>query len=465
MDGTDPIGGAMPLSVGQTGLWLLHTLAPESATYNLAGGVLMAPAPDPVVLARAVRALTARHPMLRSVYGEPDGIPGRYVREPGEVAELEIRDVPDVDDDELRRIFEAEARKPFRLTEDGAFRPVLLRRENDAVLLCLTHHIATDAISQWTLWRDLLEAYEAYSLGEEPGWVPLTSEYQDFVELERSLLDSPRGNRQAEFWQEQCKGSVPGEFPLDKPRPTTPTGRGASLVWKLPDALSEQLKNAAAEQGVSQFAMALGAFQTLLHRWSGQADFLIACPASVRRGAAKDVVGYFVNPILIRAQIDRADTVGEVMAAANDRLRQTTSRAGYPFPLVVQAAATPDSLYRVSITMVNSERFGSGLNGIVSGDALKVAGLTITYLEIPHLEGQCDLSLEVTRDVYGLTVAFRYNTELFERDTLDRLYDQFLRILKSAVADPGRKVSRISLMSDAEKAALLSMSGSPGGRS
>jgi hypothetical protein len=465
MDHTDPIGGAMPLSVGQVGLWLLHKLAPESATYNLAGGVRMAPAPDPVVLARAVRALTERHPMLRSVYAEPDGIPGRYVREPDEVGALIVRDVSHADDEELRRIFEAEARTPFRLTEEGAFRPVLLRRDHDAVLLCITHHIATDAISQWTLWRDLLAAYEAHSLGKEPGWEPLTRQYEDFVELERTLLDSPRGQRQGEYWQEQRAGSAPAELPLDKPRPATPENVGASLVRKLPDLLSERIKNAAAEQGVSQFAMTLGVFQALLHRWNGQTDFLIACPASVRRAAAKDVVGYFVNPILIRGQVDRSSTLSEVMVAANERLRQATPRASYPFPLVVRAAASSEPLYRISMTMVNSERFGEGLDGMVSGDVLELAGLTITYLEIPHLEGQCDLSLEVTRDVHGLTLAFRYHTELFEQDTVERLFDQFVRFLEAAVDNPGRKVSRIPLLSDEEKAALLSLSGGPGGGS
>ncbi|QEU73887.1 hypothetical protein CP967_19530 [Streptomyces nitrosporeus] len=80
---TDPMGGAKPLSVGQEGLWLLHELAPGSATYNLAGGVRMEPAPDPEVLARAARALTGRHPMLRSVYVVADGSPRRVEKAPG----------------------------------------------------------------------------------------------------------------------------------------------------------------------------------------------------------------------------------------------------------------------------------------------------------------------------------------------------------------------------------------------
>ncbi|MFD5029512.1 condensation domain-containing protein [Streptomyces sp. NPDC058405] len=462
MDHTDPGSGAMPLSVGQEGLWLLHKLAPDSATYNLAGGVRMEPAPDPEVLARAVRALTGRHPMLRSVYVEADGHPRRLLRKPGEIGELTVRDVPDVDDEELERLTEAEAGKPFRLSEDGPFRAVMLRRRTDAVVVVITHHIATDAFSQWLLWRDLLTAYQAYADGKEPGWWPVTASYETFVETERALLDSPRGERQAEYWREQCEGSVPAELPTDRPRPLTPANTGASLLRRLPDQLSERVRRTAAEQGVSQFALALGALQALLNRCTGQTDFLIACPASVRRSAAADVVGYFVNPLIIRGRFDRDTTLSDAMKAANERIRQATARATYPFPLVAQDAPVAGPLFRISMTMVTTDRFGPGLEGMVSGEPIEVAGLTTTYLEIPHLEGQCDVALEVTRDVYGLTVALRYDTALFERDTVERLFDQFIRFLEAAADAPHRRIARIPLTDDAEKRSLLALSGSTG---
>ncbi|MFD9544017.1 condensation domain-containing protein [Streptomyces sp. NPDC060022] len=462
MGHTDPIGGAMPLSVGQEGLWLLHKLAPDSATYNLAGGVRMEPAPDPEVLARAARALTERHPMLRSVYVEADGSPRRLVKNPGDIGELVVRDVPDADDDELERLVAAEAGTPFRLSEEGPFRVVLWRRRTDAVLLALTHHIATDAISQWMLWRDLLAAYEAFAAGKEPGWAPVAVDYDHFVESERALLESSRGQRQAEFWQEQVEGSAPAELLTDKPRPAVASFTGASLVRRLPDELAERLKRAAAEQEISQFALALGSLQALLNRWTGQTDFLIACPASVRRSAAKDVVGYYVNPVLIRAVLDRNTPLGEVTAAANDRLRQATARATYPFPLVAQAAAAAGPLFRISMTMVTTDRFGSELAGAVAGVPLDVAGLTTTYLEIPHLEGQCDITFEVTRDAQGLTIALRYDTALFERDTMDRLFDQLIRFMTAAGDTPERPVSRIPLTDAAQKRSLLALGSNAG---
>ncbi|WP_411083993.1 condensation domain-containing protein [Streptomyces sp. cmx-18-6] len=466
MGHTDPMGGAKPLSVGQEGLWLLHKLAPDSATYNLAGGVRMEPAPDPEVLARAARALTERHPMLRSVYVEGDGGPRRVVKDPGETGELVVREVPDADDAELDRLVAAEAGTPFRLSEEGPFRVVLWRRRADAVLLALTHHIATDAISQWLLWRDLLAAYEAFAQGREWELPPTAVTYDHFVEAERDLLASSRGERQAEFWREQVAGSAPGELLTDKPRPATASFSGASLVRRLPDELAERLKRAAAEQEVSQFALALGALQALINRWTGQTDFLVACPASVRRSSAKDVVGYYVNPVLIRAVLDRQATLGEVTAAANDRLRQATARSTYPYPLVAQAAAANGSadgpLYRISMTMVTTDRFGSDLGAAVAGVPLDVAGVSTTYLEIPHLEGQCDIALEVTRDVQGLTLALRYDTALFERATVERLFDQLIRFMTAAGDTPDRRVSRVPLTDAAEKRLLLALGSNAG---
>jgi hypothetical protein len=230
MTHTDPGDGTLPLSVGQEGLWLLHSLAPDSSTYHLAGGVRMEPAPDPEILARAVDAVTERHPMLRSVYADTEHGPRRRVLPPGETGRLTVREVRGADDEELRRTVDAEVAAPFRLTDEGPFRAVLLRRAEDAVVLVVTHHIATDALSQWLLWRDLLAAYADLTEGREPRLEPPATDFDHFVAAERTLLDSSRGARQAEFWREQCAGSQAAELPTDRPRPAVPASKGTSLV-------------------------------------------------------------------------------------------------------------------------------------------------------------------------------------------------------------------------------------------
>ncbi|MDQ7903621.1 condensation domain-containing protein [Phytohabitans sp. ZYX-F-186] len=447
--------GTRPLSVGQESLWLLHKLAPDSAAYNLAGGARMAPAPDVPALARAVRALSARHDGLRSVFVEVDGRPRRVVRE-AEPDGLDVRDVPDADDERLWEMVLEVTREPFALTREARpFRAVLLRRREDAAFLMVTHHIVTDATSQWLLWRDLIAAYEAYATGGEPDLPPVRASYDDHVAREARLLDSPSGERMAEHWREVCAGAVPAELPTDRPRPPFQSFQGASVARRLPDEVAEGLRATAARIGVSPFAFLLGTFQGLLYRHTGQPDFTVGCPASTRRAAAREVVGYYVNPILLRSRFARSTTFADAAVAANHQVRRGMAGAAYPYPLVAREAAGP--LFRIAVTMVAADRFGPTLERAVAGEVMHVAGRKLSYMEIPHMEGQCDLTVEFTQDASALVTVFRYDTDLFERATVDRLLDHFVRLVEAGVADPLTKITRAPLVSAAERQRLLAM--------
>ncbi|MFC0528348.1 condensation domain-containing protein [Phytohabitans kaempferiae] len=450
-----------PLSVGQESLWLLHKLAPDSAAYNLAGGARMAPAPDVPVLARAVRALSARHDGLRSVFVEADGRPRRAVLPP-EANTLDVRDVPEVDDERLWELVLEVTREPFALTGTRAgdgpatpFRAVLLRRREDAVFLMVTHHLVTDATSQWLLWRDLIAAYEAYATGAEPDMAPVRASYDDHVAREARLLDSPSGQRMAGHWREVRAGSVAAELPTDRPRPPFQSFQGASVASRLPDEVAEGVRATAARVGVSPFAFLLGTFQGLLYRHTGQPDFTVGCPASTRRAAAREVVGYYVNPILLRARFARATTFADAAVAANHQVRQGMASAAYPYPLVAREAAGP--LFRISVTMVAADRFGATLERAVAGEVMHVAGVKMSYMELPHMEGQCDLTVEFTQDASALLVVFRYDTDLFERATVDRLLEHFVRLVEAGVTDPLTKIAKAPLVSAAERQRLLAM--------
>ena len=165
---------ALPLSVGQQSLWLMHRLAPDSAAYNDADAMTLTPVPDVAVLRRAVTALVERHDLLGSRFVETDDTVVRVLCPPGSVR-LDVRDVPRATDPELLALSRQIGTAPLRLTETGPLRVVLLRRSTDAALVVVTHHIASDALSQRIIWRDLAEAYRAGAVDSEPGWPALTA--------------------------------------------------------------------------------------------------------------------------------------------------------------------------------------------------------------------------------------------------------------------------------------------------
>jgi hypothetical protein len=443
------------LSIGQQELWLLYRLAPDSAAYNDAAAATFTPGLDVDGLRRAVAAVVARHDILRSRFVELDDRVVRVVEESALVA-VDVRDARGVGDGELLASARRIAAEPFQLSETGPFRLVLLRRDADCALVVVTHHIATDAHSQRIVWRDLAEAYRACVLGIEPAWPPLRTSFDDYVRKEQELLDSPRSAELAGYWREVAAGARAATLPTDHPRVRRLAFNGATCRRRLDDELVRQVRAAAAETGTTQFTVLVGVFAALLHRYTGQADLTVGCPTSVRRGAAlRHVVGLLVNTILLRTRFTGETTFAEVIAATAGQLGAGIPRSRYPFGLVNAARTENDPLFRIAVTMV-APTLGDKVP-LVGDGPVGLVGHTVAMLDVPHLEGQFDLTVEFTWSPTSGAVVFRYDRDLFAEATVDSLLDRFVAMLAVACARPHTRVSRAPLIGEAERQELLAL--------
>ena len=87
--------------------------------------------------------------------------------------------------------------------------------------------------------------------------------------------------------------------------------------------------------------------------------------------------------------------------------------------------------------------------------ATSVGGLHMDIVDVPRLEGQADLNVEITRSANSLNVIFRYDTGIFDESTIRRLLNSFIRLIELAVADPAVPVSVVSLLTPDERAQML----------
>lgn len=457
--------GTRRLSVGQEALWFLYRLAPDSAAYNVSLAVRVRGGVDIGRLSDAVQAVVTRHDLLSSVFFEVDGDPVRAVL-PADTVPLLVRDVAGVDEEALPELAARECAAPFRLSTEGALRVVLLRRTaEDAVLVLVAHHIATDATAQWLVLRDLLTAYQARVRGTTPDWPVLRAGYDEHVAAERALLatDSDRLER---FWLAACAGSEPAVLPTDRPRVGQAVPSGATRALRFADGLGTRLRTAAAAHRVTPFAYLLGAFQGLLYRFSGQDDFVIGCPTTTRlRPGTRELVGYLVNTMLLRATFDPATTFADAARAAQQRIFRGMAHLGYPFALLARSgelgrAEHRFAAYRIAFTMIAVDRLDPPLpmvpEGRWVGGEIEYRGLRIALLDLPQQEGQSDLSVEMRLGAASLGGVLRYRAELFEPSTIDQLAGHFGTVLAAAVRTPDLPVSQLSLVDDVELARLLS---------
>lgn len=454
------MSAAHPLSHTQEAQWFLHELSPTSSTYNTGLAVRVRSAVDVPALRQAVAALGVRHEMLRSRYAEADGRPVRKESSTSPVR-LTEREHPGATDEELHAAVRAALNTPFSLRDEVPFRIVLLTRSTeDAVLLVAGHHISTDAVSNTLLLRDLFRVYQELTDGADAALRPLSVGFGDHVDKERRLLDSARGAAMKQYWNGVSRGSTPAALPTDRPRPTTQSFAGDTSRVLVPQELAALVRTFAAELDVTSYAVLLGVFQSVLYRHTRQSDFVIGVPTTTRLSSRlRDVVGNFMNTVVLRSRFHARSTFREVVLAADEQLKLGMEAARYPFSLLARTAGTPRAagrspLYQITFNMLATARLDAALQPILDTThperVTRHAGLRLSPYHVPQQEGQLDLAVDVLQGADSLAFDFRYDTHLYERATVLRLAQHFLRAIDLAVRTPDSHVATARLWDPAE---------------
>ncbi len=452
-----------PLSHGQKALWFLHKLAPESTAYNVGAAFEIKGPVDQAVLRSSLQALVDRHSSLRTTFVSRNGEPLQRVHQRMDVC-FKVVAFPTESESSMEQRLNEEIETPFDLSEGPLFRATLFARSVDQqVLLFVFHHIVEDF---WSLNLTLYELSRLYSAGKAvlaADLLPLPLQYTDYVRRQIDILAGPTGAELWKYWQRQLAGELPLlSLPTDRPHPPVQTYRGDNFTFTLSSALSQRLKLLSEARGVTLYMTLLAAFQVLLNRYSGQDDILVGSPMIGRnRAELAALVGYFVNPVVIRADLSGDPVFNDFL----DQIRGTALAAfehqDFPFPLLVerlQPQRDPgrSPLFQVAFTLQKDLRENLSLINRSRGTpgALELDGIPLEPLPLEHHFAQFDLSLMVTEHKAELEASLEYNVDLFDAVTIDRMAGHFQILLESVVADPGLPISQLQLLTPTEQEEL-----------
>jgi amino acid adenylation domain-containing protein len=455
-----------PLSHGQRALWFLWRLDPGSAAYNVPGAVTIEGELDAEALRRAFQALAGRHAILRSTFATPGGEP---------VARVHARlEVPFIHENVSRSTPEAfaerlstEAGRPFDLEHGPLLRVHLFERSRqEHVLLVVIHHIATDFWSQARLLGELGALYQAERRGEPAALPAPALSYADFARWEAAMLAGERGKRLRAYWTERLAGELPLlDLPTDRPRPPVQTSGGATERLRLDAGLLERLAGLSRAHGATLFMTLLAAFEALLYRYSGQADLPVGVPTAGRgRAGFADTVGYFVNPVVLRGDLQGNPPFDGFLEQVRQAVLGAFEHQDYPFPVLVEELQperdpSRSPLFQVMFGLQKAPSLaGQDLTPFALNEPearLDAGGLPLVSLPLPERIAQFDLTLTVGESEGGLLAAFNYNTDLFDADTITRMARHFETLLRGIAADPARRLADLPLLTASEHHRLL----------
>ncbi len=455
-----------PLSHGQRALWFLHQLDPASAAYNVPGALTIEGELDAGALRRAFQALADRHPSLRSTFAAPAGEPVQRIQPGIEVPFVEESAARWSDETLAERLAE-EAERPFDLAAGPLLRVFLFERsKQEHVLLVVVHHIVTDFWSQAVLLEELGNLYAAELTGEPANLPAPTLRYADFVRWQRRMLAGERGERLRAYWRGRLGGELPAlDLPTDRPRPPVQTFGGATLRRRLSRRLADGLAAVGRQGQATPFMTLLAAFQALLYRYTGQPDLMVGVPTAGRGTASlSGVVGYFVNPVVVRGGLHDSPPFARLLAQVRGNVLEAFEHQDYPFPVVVEELQperdpSRSPLFQVMFVLQRAPRLrGQDLTPFALNEPevrIVVGGLPVVSTPLPERFAQFDLTLTLGEVDDGLVAAFNYNTDLFDETTVARLSQHFETLLAGIAAAPDRRLGDLPLLAEAERHRML----------
>ncbi|NES81558.1 MAG: non-ribosomal peptide synthetase, partial [Moorea sp. SIO2B7] len=422
-----------PLSYGQQAMWFLWQLAPESGFYNVVFSCRICSQVDVTTLQKTFQKLMERHPQLRSSFPQQGNKPVQKIHQT-QLLNFEQINTSACSEQELhQRVFQ-ESQQPFNLENGQVMRVRLFTSsEEEHILLLTVHHIAIDAWCLPLVIEEMILTYAALESGEQPSLTPLKDSYIDYVRWQRDLLTSNQGEKLWHYWQKKLAGDLPVlNLPTDRQRPPIQTYNGASHRFTLSPKLTAQLKQLAQREGATQYMVLLAAFQVLLYRYTGQEDILVGVPTSGRtKSEFMPLVGYFVDPVVMRANLAGDSSFREFLVQIRSCVSEALANQDFPFALLVERLQSKRDPSRSPIFQVffnfilqNLRQFEHSQQLLLGGE-VDLEGLKLKSYEMSQMEGQFDLDLMMAEANSELVGFFRYNTDLFDRETIARMVGHF----------------------------------------
>lgn len=466
-----PRTGELPVSASQLRTWFAYRLDPGATTDNIPLSARLTGPCDISALTAALGDVVARHDSLRTTFREIDGLPHQVINPPAPVPVTELH-CPETDPaavEEWTRARLGEQRGiGFDLEHDWPIRAALLHLPGDErVLSLVVHHIAADHWSVEVLFTDLLIAYRCRTAGAAPAWEPLALQYADFAHWQGELLRDESGliDAQRRYWIEQLAGLADDTGPRpDFPRPATANGSGDSIAFTITPQVRAGLAALARETGATEFMVVQAAVAVLLHLAGSGDDIPLGVPIAGRTDNALDnLIGFFVNIVVLRNRLSGNPTLREVVTRAREAALGAYAHADLPFDRLVEAVnpvrtLSRNPLFQVVVHVRDAADVTHVIDKGATGDGDLVFRTVMPTFDIAHADLSVNLFTSSEPEGPGYDGHLIYRTDLYERATVARLADWLGRVLAAMAAEPGRTLREISLVDDEQRDRILGYS-------
>ncbi len=440
-------GDYYPASSAQRRIFLLNEMEPETTVYNMPMALQITGNLDIFRLKQAFIQLIERHESLRTAFSFREG---DLVQIVSADAKLDFRLW---EEDAFSNQSDKEGgllgfSKPFNLTQTPLFKVDLTQQSAEEFLLIMDfHHIIADGVSMEILVNELTKLYAGENLPN------VKFQYRDFVAWQSELFESSGFKAQEDYWLDQFAGEIPVlNLPLDRARPQIQNFAGDSVEVTIDRAFTSKIRELAEQQGVTVFMLLLAIYKLLLVRYTDLEDVVVGIPISGRshRDLA-EVIGMIVNTLAIHSYPRLETNFVTYLGQIKTLILQSLENQDYPFELLVEKLELRRDLSRNPVfdTMFDFQ------TGILAGEGIKLQGVEIKSFPIKSQISKFDLNLTAVDKEDGIMFKMIYSTKLFNSNTIARMMDHYLNLLRAIISNPFQKLGLVPILSSEENKQLI----------
>ena len=345
------------------------------------------------------------------------------------IEEIFVQDMKDGVDNFIR---------PFNFNEDQLLIRVglIASKSSEKKLLVIdVHHIVSDAISQLNLLKFFLQMYDGKDIPEN------AFQFSDYAEYHAKMRKSKAYQSKREYWLDRFKGEIPLlKMPLDNKRPPQKSFNGDVLCVKLEETSKRKIETFISNNEVTLFSFLLSIFNVLLYKYTGQQDIIIGSVASGRNmHEFSSIYGLLMKTLVIRSFPDPEKKMNDFVNEVNSDVVNTIENQDYLYSDLLKEVNYCDHpnrnpLFDVILVVQNYDLPS------VNTDKFHFEPFQGKYKRMSKV----DLSIIVNSFSNTLTINFEYNTDLFLKETIERISGHFVNIIDQVIENFEGKIRDIS---------------------
>ena len=447
-----PIDANIPLSYGQQRIWFLQQLYSDNPFYNYSEAITFGGELNIEILKESLDYIFQQNQVLSTYYPTVHGMP--VIKVDKAIPVLKVYDLSNFTEIEAKKEAEVLMKKqsslPFNLSKPGLVRVSLFKYSKSRHILFFTmHHIVIDEWSIDILKQQIAEAYLKLLAGEPLVPSLKALQYSDFAHWERN---TPLDAEQLRYWKKELSGDIPIlNLQTDASRPARPAFKGKQQALQLDSNFSASVLSASKQMATTPFVFLLTTYYVFLHKYTGQSDILVGTPITNRATQSLEkVLGFFINTVVLRNTIKDDTSFSELIQEVKKNTLSAFSNKDVPFDTLVKELKVERSL-AVSPFFQVMFLYHSSTATPSFGENLKLIDETEFDTEVSKF----DLTLSISESNGALSLAFEYDTDLFESDTITRFLEHYKMLLKGIIHNPKETVAGLPMMTSKEEKILF----------